>query len=77
MLNLELDRAPVVERRMEPPLIVDLVDEVRKRMNDVGERLIATELDLFILQRLHKAFGFGIVVGNATTAHRTAEPVFH
>jgi hypothetical protein len=30
VLNLELDGASVVERRMEPSLVVDLVDEVRK-----------------------------------------------
>jgi len=36
VLILELE-APVPECWMEPAFVVDLVDEVRKRMNDVGE----------------------------------------
>jgi hypothetical protein len=32
VLNLKLDRAPISERGVEPTFVVDLVDEVRKRM---------------------------------------------
>jgi hypothetical protein len=46
VLNLELDRAPISERGVEPAFVVDLVDEVRKRVDDVGERLVAAEVRL-------------------------------
>src|ERR1700674_756110 len=75
MLILELDGAPVAEGGMEPSLVVNLVDEPRKRMDDVGEGLIASQIDLFDLQRLHEAFRLRVVVGVATPAHGTAEPV--
>lgn len=35
---------------MEPAFVVDLVDEARKRVNDVGERLVAAEVDLLGLE---------------------------
>lgn len=69
VLILELDRAPISERGVEPALVVDLVDKLRKRMNDIRESLIAPEVDLLGLDGLHEAFGFGVVIGNATAAH--------
>src|SRR3990170_235433 len=76
VLILELDRAPIAERGMEPAFVVDVVDEVRKRVNDVGERFVAAEVDLFGLDGLHEALGLGVVIRDATAAHRTAQPMF-
>ena len=44
-------------------------------MNDVGERLVAAEIDLLGLERLHEALGLGVVVGVAPAAHRAAQPM--
>jgi hypothetical protein len=33
---------------VEPAFVVDLVDEARKRVNDIGERLVAAEIDFLI-----------------------------
>jgi hypothetical protein len=44
VLILEFDRAPVSERGVEPALVVDLVDEAWKCMDDVGECLVAAEI---------------------------------
>jgi hypothetical protein len=46
VLNLKLHRAPISERGVEPAFVVDLVDEMRKRVDDVGERLVAAEVRL-------------------------------
>ena len=75
VLNLKLDRAPISERGVEPAFVVDLVDEVRKRVDDVGERLIAAEVDFLGLDSLHEALGLGVVIGDAAAAHRTAQPM--
>ena len=63
VLILEFDRAPVSERGVEPALVVDLVDEAWKRMDDVGECLVAAEIHLFGLERLHEALGLSVVIG--------------
>jgi hypothetical protein len=44
MLKLELDTAPIPEREVEPALI-DFVDEVRMRVDDVGERPVVVDTD--------------------------------
>jgi hypothetical protein len=68
VLILEFDRAPVSERGVEPALVVDLVDEAWKRMDDVGECLVAAEIHLFGLERLHEALGLSVVIGDTTGA---------
>src|SRR5262245_35938767 len=55
VLNLKLDRAPISERGVEPAFVIDLVDEVRKRVDDVGERLVAAEVDFLGPDSLHEA----------------------
>ena len=50
---------------MEPAFVVDLVDEARKRVNDIGERLVAAEIDFLGLERLYKALCLGVVIGVA------------
>jgi hypothetical protein len=62
---LELDRAPIPKRWVEPAFVVDLVDEARKRVNDIGERLVAAEIDFLGLERLYKALCLGVVIGVA------------
>jgi len=60
---------------MEPALIVDAVDEVRKVFGNVGESLERHWIDGLDLQGLHEALGLGIVVGIAPPAHRADEPI--
>jgi len=50
---------------MEPAFVVHLVDEVRKRVDDVGERLVAAEVDFLGLDGLYEALGLGVVIGDA------------
>ena len=64
-MNLELDRAAISECGMEPAFVVHLVDEVRKRVDDVGERLVAAEVDFLGLDGLYEALGLGVVIGDA------------
>src|SRR3989442_14389741 len=73
VLSLEFDRAPVSERGVEPALVVDLVDEAWKRMDDVGECLVAAEIHLFGLERLHEALGLSVVIGDTAPPHGAAQ----
>ena len=50
--------------------VVDLVDEARKVVGDVLERLVGDQVDGLDLQRLHEALRLGVVVGIAAAAHR-------
>ena len=72
---LELLRAEIAERGMEPPGVVDLVDEARKVGGDVVEGLVGHRVDRLDLERLHEALGLGVVVGIAAPAHRADEAV--
>ena len=45
-----------------------VVDEVRKRVNDVGERLVTAEVDLLGLDGLHEALGRGRHYGPSNRA---------
>ena len=72
-MNLELDRAAISECGMEPAFVVHLVDEVRKRVDDVGERLVAADVDFLGLDGLYEALGLGVVIGIAAPAHGTGE----
>ena len=58
---------------MEPSIIVDMVDEARKMVHDIGERLERHRVDAFNLQRLHKALRLGVVVRIPTPPHRADE----
>ena len=71
----ELGGAPVTESRVEPASIVDLFDEVREVCRDVGEGLVLHEVYGLDLERLHKAFCFGVVVRIAAASHRSLETV--
>lgn len=58
---------------MEPSVIVVLVDEARKMVHDIGERLERHRVDAFDLQRLHEAFRLCVVVGVSSPSHRANE----
>lgn len=69
-LILELLRGQVAQRRVEPTPVVDVVDEAGKVVRHIGEGLVGHGIDGLDLQRLHEAFGLGIVVGVAAPSHR-------
>ncbi len=47
---------------MKATAVVDLFDEPWQPSGDVLERLVACQVDLLDLQRLHEALGLGVVV---------------
>ena len=58
---------------MQSSSIVYLLDEDRQSPGDIGEGLVAREIDFLDLQRLHEALRPGIMVGIADAAHRSAQ----
>src|SRR5208337_1407504 len=72
---LELLRAQVAQSGVETAGVVDLVDETRKILCDVGEGFVGHRVDGFDLERLHEALRLGIVVRIAAPAHRADQAV--
>ena len=70
---LILRGAEIAERGVESAGVVDLIDEAWKVGCDVFESFVGHEIHGFNLKRLHEAFGFGVIVWIAATAHRTYE----
>ena len=60
---------------MEPPFVVDLVDEAGKVCGDIVEGVVFGDVDRLDLERFHEAFGLGVVVGISAPAHRADEAV--
>ena len=58
---------------MQPTGVVDLIDEAGQIGHDVAERLVGHRVDRLDLQRLHEAFGLGIVIGVCAPAHGAFE----
>ena len=58
---LELRGAQIAERGVEPPCVVDLVDEAGKIGGDILESIVVHQVDGFDLQRLHEALGLGVM----------------
>ena len=58
---------------MQPLAVVDLIDEERQSIDHILEPLVAGEIDLLAFQGLHEAFGLGVVVGVAPSAHRALQ----
>ena len=58
---------------METASVVDLVDEPRKVLGDIGEGFVGHRIDGFDLEGLHEALGLGVVVGVASAPHRSDE----
>ncbi len=67
--GFELKGRLVSERRVQPVLVVDLCDEVIDAAAGVADVDEGPAVDLFGLERLHEAFGLGVVEGIAGPAH--------
>ena len=61
---------------MEFAGVVDLIDKAWKIGGDVFEGFVIHQIDGLDLKGLHEAFGLGIVIGIATSAHRADETMF-
>ena len=72
MLGLKIHRTEVTQCRMEPFLVVDLIEEARQVSHDILVGLVVVELNLFPFNRFDEAFALGIVVRIPTPAHRSA-----
>jgi hypothetical protein len=70
VLILELLWAEIAERRVAPALVVDLLDEVGKVLDDVLEAFEGHRVDGFDLQGFHEAFRPGVIIGVASASHR-------
>jgi hypothetical protein len=60
---------------VQPPAVVDLVDEAGQVEGDVLDGLAGDRIDRLDLQRLDEALGLGVVVGVAAPPHRTDQAV--
>ena len=60
---------------MQPPFVVNLLDEAGQVSCDVFKGFVLGGVDSFDLQRLHEALGVGAVIGVAATAHGADKPV--
>ncbi len=58
---------------MQATGVINFVDKPWQLFDDVGKAPIVIEVDMFALERLHEAFGLGVVVGVTPPAHRTAQ----
>jgi hypothetical protein len=61
--------------RVETAAVVDLVDESRKVVGDIGEGSVGHRIDGLDLERLHEALGLGVVVRFPSPPHRAEETV--
>ena len=75
MLLLELHGAQITQCGVQAASVIDLFDEARQFGCYIGEGLKLHWVHSFDLERLHEALSLGVVVGIATPAHRTDDPV--
>src|SRR5271154_6155047 len=74
--GLELLRAEIAERRMQSALVVDLLDEAGKILNDIFERFVCHRIDRLDLHGFHEALHLGVVIRIAAPARsRRAGPL--
>lgn len=73
-LSFELCGWAISERRVKATAVEDLFDEPRQPSGDVLERVVACQVDLLDLQRLHEPLGLGVVVRIGRRAHRAHRP---
>lgn len=59
----------IPQARMQPLLIVHIIDELANLPLGVPERLVLVEIDLLPLQGFEEAFGLGIVIRVALGRH--------
>ena len=60
---------------MQSALVVDLLDEARKILNDVFERFVCHGIDRLDFHGFHEALRLGVVIRIAAPAHRADEAV--
>jgi hypothetical protein len=66
----ELCRGQVTEGGVQPPGVIDLLQEPLKGGASVGLIAVLAQIDFFLLQSLHKRFRLG--VGRSCQLHRMA-----
>ena len=66
---LELYWREITQRRVQPAVVVYLVDEVRKAGDDLIKAMLVAEVELLALERLHEAFRLCVIVRIAAAAH--------
>ena len=60
---LELGGRHIAQRRVEPLLVIDPLDEFANACLGLGQVTIFGSVNFLVLKRLHKALGFGIGLG--------------
>ena len=69
LLLLELVGRTISERRVEPDLVVDLLDKFAHMIPQFGESRIAAGIHFFPLERLDEALAFAVLPGAGWPAH--------
>src|SRR5207247_10283432 len=72
---LKVGGGQIVQRRVQPLPIVDLLDEAADRAARLLRGAVGAPIDLFALQGAHEAFRLGVVVRRADPAHARLDPV--
>src|SRR5580704_9139195 len=71
-----LVRRSIIQRRMQPLTVVDGFDKGPDGASGLIQIAVAASVDLLRLQGLHEAFGLGILVRIADTAHAGLDIVY-
>ncbi|MBZ9790117.1 hypothetical protein K9B32_08235 [Rhizobium sp. 3T7] len=69
MLILELPGAEIPQRRLQPSFVASLLNEAGKMLDDIVVGFGRHRVNCFYLERLHEAFGFGIIIPIAFASH--------
>src|SRR5438034_2396212 len=72
---LKVGGGQIVQRRVQPLPIVDLLDEAADRAARLLRGAVGAPIDLFALQGAPEAFRLGVVVRPADPAHARLDPV--
>lgn len=67
--RFKLGRWQIPQRRVKPFLIVNAFNKCPDALCRFCQVPILAQIHLFVFERFHKAFGFGIVIGIAHTTH--------
>jgi hypothetical protein len=74
LLKFVLLRWNVPGGGVQPPPVVDLVDEVRQPLDHIFHRFVFVSVHLLVLEGLEETLGVGVVVRIALAAHRPSHP---
>jgi hypothetical protein len=73
---LELHWCHIAQGRVQPALVIGVIDEARKVSDDLVEGLLVAQINLLALARLYKALGPLVVEGLITaSANRADQPM--